>query len=76
MARGEIMKKKIVLNVEVEMIIDEEAYPPGQRSNEEIEKLELENWPQWILETDIKKETVTVTDYPDGLVTDYPDGKY
>lgn len=57
-------KKKIVLSVEVEMIIDEENYPPGQRSNADIEKLELYNWPEWILEAPIVSEKVTVTDYP------------
>jgi hypothetical protein len=63
-------KKKVVLKLEVEVIIDDESYPHDQRSNEEIEKFELENWPQWILEDigTIKKETVTVTDfYPEKL---------
>jgi hypothetical protein len=69
-------KKKITLKLELEVIVDDETYPPGQRSNEDIRQQELENWPEWILdmvnntmegtadESVFKTEEVIVTDYP------------
>lgn len=62
------MAKKIVrLTVVVETEVDIDNYPEGQRSDEDIKTLELNNWPEWILDitSEIKSEKCEVFDPED-----------
>jgi hypothetical protein len=59
------MAKKIVrVTIVAEIEVDLDSYPEGQRSDEDIKFLELNNWPEWICDIlcDIKSEKCEVFD--------------